>query len=62
MSDEAMARILAIAMDLREQRGGPLIDPTAEWVPPGSPPLLSGPKGQPAPEEDDGVYHYVERL
>jgi hypothetical protein len=61
MSDERMARILAIAEDLREQRGGPLIDPTADWVPPGLPRLPSQPNGQPVPE-DDGVYHYVEPL
>jgi hypothetical protein len=57
-----MARILAIAQDLREQRGGPLIDPTADWVPPGLPPSRSGPEGQPEPEEDDGVDYYVEPL
>jgi hypothetical protein len=61
MSDETMARILTIAQDLREQRGGPLIDVTAEWVPPGLPPLLTRPNGQPAPD-DDGPLDYVERL
>jgi len=52
---------LAIAEDLREQHGGPLIDPNAEWVPPGLPPSPTR-NAQPEPEEDDGVYHYVERV
>jgi hypothetical protein len=42
-------------------RSGPLIDPTVEWVPPGLPPSLTRPNGQPAPE-DDGPLDYVERL
>lgn len=54
-------RILAIAEDLREQRGGPLIDPTAEWVPPGLTPSLTRPNDEPAPE-DDGPLYYVEPL
>jgi hypothetical protein len=52
-----MARILAIAQDLREQRSGPLIDPTADWVPPSLPPALTRPNGQSALNDDGPLYY-----
>ena len=59
MSDEAMARILATAMDLRESHGL-VIDAGTEFISP-FPTSPSNPPFQLAPPDDDGVDDYVER-
>ncbi len=58
MSDEAFARILAVAMDLRESHGL-VIDAGNDFVSP-LPPSLPEPNGKPASDDDDGVLDYYE--
>src|ERR1039457_361024 len=58
MSDDAMARILATAMDLHESHGL-VIDTGTEFISP-LPALRSVPTGEPS-LVDDGVDDYVER-
>lgn len=59
MSDEAFARILAVAMDLRETHGL-VIDAGNDFVSP-LPPLLPEPSDKHAPGDDEGAVDYFER-